>query len=86
MEKKFFVSWYLHNKDNDGWAYKVVNKYDTLDAAKKQYHAELSSYIDSDVYDSVAVMLTDSYSNVIMNEYWTNYVAPEPPEPNESEA
>ena len=38
---KYFVSWYLHNKENDGWAYKVVNKYDTLDKAKKQYYAEL---------------------------------------------
>lgn len=82
MKPVYFVSWYLHNKENDGWAYKVVNKYDTLDAAKKQYHDELSNYIDSAVYDSVAVMLTDSYSNVIMHEYWTNYVAPEP-EPNE---
>ena len=82
MEVKYFVSWYLHNKENDGWAFKVVGKYDTLDAAKKQYHSELSSYINSPAYDMVAVMLTDSYSNVIMHEYWTNYVAPEP-EPNE---
>ena len=82
MEVKYFVSWYLHNKENDGWAFKVVGKYDTLDAAKKQYHSELSNYINSPAYDMVAVMLTDSYSNVIMHEYWTNYVAPEP-EPNE---
>ena len=80
MKTVYFVSWYLHNKENDGWAFKVVNKYDTLDAAKKQYHSELSNYIDSAVYDSVAVMLTDSYSNMIMHEYWTNYVEPEPNE------
>lgn len=75
---KYFVSWYLHNKDNDGWAYKVVNKYDTLDVAQKQYHTELANYINSAAYDSVAVLLTDSNSNIIMREYW----APEP-EPEE---
>ena len=74
----YFVSWYLHNKDNDGWAYKVVNKYTTLDAAKKQYHSELSNYIDSAVYDSVAVLLTDSLGNKIMGESWFAAEEPEP--------
>ena len=77
METKYFVSWYIHNKENDGWAFKVVNKYDTLDAAKKQYHSELANYIDSPVYDNVAVLLTDSNANVIMREWWTNYIPPE---------
>ena len=82
MGTKYFVSWYLHNKDNDGWAYKVVNKYDTLDAAKKQYHAELSNYIDSAVYDSVAVFITNSMGGTDASDYWTS-VVPEPaPEPN----
>ena len=82
METVYFVSYYLHNKDNDGWAFKVVGKYNSLDAAKKQYHSELSNYINSAAYDNVAVLLTDSYSNTIMHEWWSNYVAPEP-EPNE---
>lgn len=82
METVYFVSWYIHNKDNDGWAFKVVGKYNSLDAAKKQYHTELSNYINSAAYDNVAVLLTDSYSNTIMHEWWSNYVAPEP-EPNE---
>lgn len=85
MATVYFVSYYLHNKENDGWAYKVVNKYTDLDAAKKQYHTELSQYIDSAAYDNVAVLLTDSYGNKIMGEWWSNYVAPEPPEPNEAE-
>lgn len=83
MDTVYFVSYYVHNKDNDGWAYKVDNKYTTLDAAKKQYHTNLSSFIDSPVYDNVAVLLTDSYGNTLMHEWWSNYVAPEPPEPNE---
>ena len=78
MAAVYFVSWYLHNKDNDGWAFKVVGKYDTLDAAKKQYHSELANYINSTAYDNVAVLLTDSYGNTIMHEWWTNYVAPTP--------
>lgn len=78
---KYFVSWYLHNKENDGWAYKVVNKYDTLDKAKKQYYAELANYVDSTAFDMVSVMLTDSYGNKIQSDFWTNYVEPTP-EPN----
>ena len=65
----YFVSYYLHNKDNDGWAYKVVGKYNDLQAAKKAYHTELANYIGSEVYDSVAVTLTDSMGNTIMKEY-----------------
>ncbi len=64
----YFVSYFLHNKDNDGWAYKVVNKYNDLSAAKKAYHTELANYIDTEVYDSVTVSLTDSFGNVIMYE------------------
>lgn len=68
--EQYFVSWYLHNKENDGWAYKVVNRYDELSSAKKAYHTELANYIDSSAYDNVAVMLTDAYGNKIMSEYW----------------
>ena len=77
----YFVSWYLHNKDNDGWAYKVENKYASLDAAKKAYHTLLGNYVGSSVYDSVAVMLTDALGNRIQSEFW---MAPQP-EPNEEE-
>ena len=79
----YFVSWYLHNKENDGWAYKVENKYLDLDSAKKAYYTLLGNYVGSSVYDSVSVMLTDSFGNRIMGEFWQ---APLPePEPNESE-
>ena len=74
----WFVNYYLHNGDNDGWAYKVVGKYTSIDAAKKSYHSELSSYIGSTTYDNVAVTLTDSFGNTIMSEWW----AKEEPEPN----
>lgn len=79
----YFVSYFLHNKENDGWAYKVINKYTKLDTAKKAYHNELSNYIDSTVYDSVAVILTDSFGNRVMGEYWSPEVTPEPESNNE---
>lgn len=75
----YFVSWYLHNKENDGWAYKIEGKYALLDSAKKAYYGVLSNYVGSAVYDSVAVMLTDSLGNRVMSDFW---LAPTP-EPNE---
>ena len=77
MATVYFVSYFLHNKDNDGWAYKVVNKYTDIQAAKKQYHTELANYIGNAVYDSVCVTLTDSMGNVIMKEYDAKAEAPE---------
>ena len=67
----YFVNWYLHNKENDGWAYKVEGKYNTLDAAKKVYHTQLANYIDSSVYDQVAVTLTNSFGGTEMSESWS---------------
>jgi hypothetical protein len=67
----YFVNWYVHNKVNDGWAYKVEGKYTSLDAAKKVYHAQLSNFIDSDTYDQIAVTLTNSYGGTEMSESWT---------------
>ena len=75
----YFVSWYLHNKENDGWAYKIEGKYASLDSAKKAYYGVLANYVGSTVYDSVAVMLTDSFGNRVMSDFWLAPV----PEPNE---
>lgn len=70
MKEMYFVSWYLHNKENDGWAYKVENKYATIDAAKKAYHTLLGNYVGSSTYDQVAVILTDALGNTIQTECW----------------
>lgn len=80
MEVIYFVSWYIHNKTEDVWNATIVDQYNDLSAAKKSYHTQLSMYINDENFDSVAVLLTDSYGNRIMGEYWTNYVAPEPNE------
>ena len=75
MEKTvYFVNYYLHNKTNYGWAYKVVNKYTNPDTAEKAYYAELENYVGSDTYDIAIVSLTDSFDNKIMSRRWTPYV------------
>lgn len=79
---KYFVSYFLHNKENDGWAYKVVGAYDDYSLAKKSYHNELSTYIGGNTFDKVAVTLTDSYGNQKMTEYWEAPAEPTP-EPTE---
>lgn len=80
----YFVTWMLHNKNNGGWAYKVLNKYTSIDAALKAYYSELSNYIGGDTYDCVTVMLTDYAGNIIERENWIAATEPEP-EPNEDE-
>lgn len=78
MAPVYFVNYYLHNKDNDGWAYKVVGKYKDPDVAEKAYYGELENYVGGDVYDSVVVSLTDSLDNKLMSRYWTPHEQPEP--------
>lgn len=75
---KYFVSYFLHNKVNGGWAYKVVGAYDDYSLARKAYHDELSNYIGGDTFDRVAVTLDDSYGNQKMTEYWEAPVQLEP--------
>lgn len=79
----YFVTWFLHNKINGGWAYKVLNKYTSIDAALKAYYSELSQYIGGETYDCVTVMLTDYAGNILQKENWIAAEEPEPePEPN----
>lgn len=78
METMFIVSWFIHNKDTNEWNASIVDKYDDLSAAKKAYHEQLAMYINDPQFDSVSVMLTNSYGGDEMHENWTSYVAPEP--------
>ena len=80
MNTDYFVSYFLHNKENDGWAYQVVNKYVDLSTAKTEYHSQLASKIGVASYDVVTVMLTDSLGNVLMCESDIKEAAPEPNE------
>ena len=83
IETRYFVSYFLHNKQNEGWAYKTIGSYSDLSLAKKAYHGELATYIGSTAFDNVAVILNDSFGNVIQNEWWQE---PQPePEPDETD-
>ena len=72
----YFVSWYIHNKTDNEWNATVVDKYSSLSTAKKEYHRQLSMYIDSEDFDTGVVMLTDSIGNNIMSEMWTKETEP----------
>lgn len=45
--------------------------YDTVDEAKKHYHAELAEAIDSPTFDHITCILNDSFGNSIQSEYWS---------------
>lgn len=66
----YFVTWFVHNGTNDGWAYKVENKYTTYDAALKEFYSQMDSKIDGPTYDIVTVMITDSMGNINRSETW----------------
>lgn len=76
----YFLTWFLHNKNNNGWAYKVENKYTTLDAAVKAFHKFLSDHINDGTYDLATAVVTDGFGNVYKSEYWQAEAAPEPNE------
>lgn len=76
METRYFVDYKLHNSKNDGWAYKTTKNTTDLSAAKKDYHSQLSTYINSADFDFVQVSLTDMYGNPILREYWEKPVEP----------
>lgn len=70
METMYFVSWYIHNKKSNEWNASIVDKYSDISAAKKEYHRQLSMYINDEQFDSVAVMLTDSFGNRVASDFW----------------
>lgn len=76
----YFVSWYLHNKTNDGWAYKVENKYTTKDAAEKAYFSLLGTYVGGDTYDIVVCILSDSDGMTWEVKRWPDVVFDDGPE------
>ncbi len=84
METIYFVSWYIHNKEENVWNGTIVDQYTDYSAAKKAYHTQLSMYIDDPKFDCVSVILTDNYGATRMSECWDIRVAPQPPEENGS--
>ena len=73
----YFVSYNVHNRDNNGWAYQIVNKYNTQPEAEQAYYDQLESKISGNPYDVGTVSLYDSLDNKIMSRHW-DYSTPEP--------
>lgn len=69
MKTLYLVAYTRHNAKTGGDAYKVEFASESLNEAKKKYHALLGTFIDSEDFDFVSVILYDSYGNKIMSEY-----------------
>jgi len=69
-ERVYFVSWYLHNKVNDGWAYKVEGKYTDKGQAEKAFYTLLGNYIGGETYDDVTAILSDSLGIIHDSRHW----------------
>lgn len=76
--RQFFVELNTHNGKTDAWNYKQTKKFDDYDSAKKEFHTDLSTYIQYGDLDHVSVVLFDSFGNMLNTEYWDK-----PEEPNE---
>lgn len=77
----YFITWYIHNGTNDGWAYKVENKYTDKDTAINAFYGVCNQYTKAP-YDCVTVTLTDALGNSVVPKM--NWIKSTPaPEPNE---
>lgn len=70
MGNRFFVDFKVHNKENDGWAYKTELNTDDMSKAVKKFHEVCSQYIGGAVFDHVLVILSDASGNNIKTEVW----------------
>lgn len=71
MKTMYLVTYFRHNKTTGDNAYKVDFASADLSEAKKKYHALLGEFIANKTYDYAMVMLSDSFGNKIMSEYWS---------------
>ena len=80
---KYFVEFNTHNEMSDAWNYKQTKMFDDFDAARKEFHNIMATYIEYGNLDHVSTVLFDSFGNMLDHEYWDK---PQPePEPNEGE-
>lgn len=84
MEQRYFVE--VHMCANDGnWGHKTTINNVDINLVKKDYHAQLSNYINNPNFTFVQVKLVDVYGNVVMKEYWEKpQPIPTPEEPTET--
>ena len=77
LKKRYSVITRMHNGKTDLDNF-ITDNFDTLEAAKKKYHANLSTYIGYNTLDYVDVTVINEHGNVEMNEYWEGVYVPEP--------
>ena len=68
MEMVYFLTTFKHIEE--GWVYRVENKFSSLDAALKSFYAVLGNNVDTQGVDSYAALLTDSLGNTVKVESW----------------
>ncbi len=83
MDKLYDIKFKVHNASADSWQAKVQYTTNDLRDAKANFGSECSRLFGSKDFDFVCVTLTDTFGNVIMNDFIDDRVAPEPPEPEE---
>lgn len=77
MDTMYYVDFTTHNAKTSAWNYKQTKQFADLSAAKKEYHAALSTYILYGDLDFVCVVLWDMYGNMVDSEYWQKPSEPE---------
>lgn len=82
METKYFVDFQTHNAQTGGWNYKQTKIFTDKDAAIKEYHNILATYIEYGDLDFAHAIAYDQYGNILpgCNAYWQLTPAPEPDE------
>ena len=70
MNVMYLVTYFRHNKTTGANAYKTELSTESLDEAKKKYHSLLGDCIDNPTFDFISVIITDSFGNRIIGEYW----------------
>ena len=76
MKTMYFVEICQHNGKTDAWNYKQTKAFDDISEARKEFHNQLSTYINYGDLDHVGVILWDSYTNVLAREYWQKEQVP----------
>ena len=67
-EIKYFVAEAYRYADSKNWEYSIKGVYDTIEAAKQQFHSRLGAII-KDTNDHAMVIVYDSLGNKVMSDF-----------------
>lgn len=77
MEIKYFVARAFRYKESGSWEYKIVGMYDDLTTAKQAFHSNMGAIIKAS-NDIAMCIIFDSFGSLILSDFDTTYVEPEP--------